>query len=101
MLAADPASSLQAATKQYVDTRVSRTGDTLTGALVLAANPTTTLQAATRDMSISVRSSGVHAQGAAATLTGSLIAGRPIRRVRCRQRPSSTSIRVYRAPATH
>ena len=47
-LAADPASSLQAATKQYVDTRVSRAGDTLTGALVLAADPTTTLQAATK-----------------------------------------------------
>ena len=39
---------MQAATKQYVDTRVSRTGDTLTGALVLAANPTATLQAATK-----------------------------------------------------
>ena len=48
LLAADPASSLQAATKQYVDTRVSRAGDTLTGALILAANPTTTLQAATK-----------------------------------------------------
>ena len=47
-LAADPASLLQAATKQYVDTRVSRAGDTLTGALVLAADPTTTLQAATK-----------------------------------------------------
>ena len=47
-LAADPASSLQAATKQYVDKRVLRTGDTLTGALMLAADPTTTLQAATK-----------------------------------------------------
>ena len=30
---------LQASTKQYVDLRVSRTGDSLTGALYLAANP--------------------------------------------------------------
>ena len=39
---------MQAATKQYVDTRVSRAGDTLTGALVLAGDPTASLQAATK-----------------------------------------------------
>src|SRR5271166_2925153 len=47
-LAFDPTSSLQAATKQYADTRVSRSGDTLTGALVLATDPTPPLQAATK-----------------------------------------------------
>jgi hypothetical protein len=51
-LAGDPSSSLQAATKRYVDTQVTtalpKTGGTLSGALTLAADPTSSLQAATR-----------------------------------------------------
>jgi hypothetical protein len=51
-LAADPASSLQAATKHYVDTQVAttlpKTGGALSGGLTLAADPTTSLQAATK-----------------------------------------------------
>ena len=96
-LAADPASSLQAATKQYVDTRVSRSGDTLTGALVLAANPTTTLQAATKGyVDAQVGSGPIPAVRSPARYRW-----QPIRQVRCRPRPSSTSIRVYLAPGTH
>ena len=48
-LASDPAVALQAATKQYVDLKVNRTGDTLTGPLQLSGNPTTSLQAATKN----------------------------------------------------
>lgn len=48
-LAADPSGSLQAATKEYVDTRLLRAGDTLTGALTLASDPTAPLQAATKE----------------------------------------------------
>lgn len=48
-LASDPSALLQAATKQYVDLRVSRAGDTLTGPLQLFGDPTTTLQAATKN----------------------------------------------------
>jgi hypothetical protein len=47
-LASDPSAFLQAATKQYVDLRVTRAGDTLTGPLQLASDPTNTLQAATK-----------------------------------------------------
>jgi len=53
-LAADPASALQPATKQYVDARVGgvgflpTTGGTLTGFLTLNANPTANLHAATK-----------------------------------------------------
>lgn len=47
-LASDPSSSLQAATKQYVDLKINRTGDTLTGPLQLFGNPTSSLQAATK-----------------------------------------------------
>ena len=50
-LAADP-TSLQAATKKYVDAQVGtalpKIGGTLSGALTLAADPTTSLQAATK-----------------------------------------------------
>lgn len=55
-LAADPASSMQAATKQYADTKqaalgftpVNKAGDTMTGALTLAADPSSNLQASTK-----------------------------------------------------
>lgn len=48
VLSADPASGLQAATKQYADGKVARSGDTLTGPLVLAADPAAAMQASTR-----------------------------------------------------
>jgi hypothetical protein len=55
-LNADPVSNLQAATKQYVDTKqpalgftpVNKAGDTMTGLLTLSGDPTTNLQAATK-----------------------------------------------------
>jgi hypothetical protein len=54
MLAADPISPLQAATKGYVDNRndtskLPLAGGTMTGALTLAADPTQPLQAATKE----------------------------------------------------
>ena len=48
VLAADPASALHAATKQYADTKLPLAGGTLTGALILSANPSTALGAATK-----------------------------------------------------
>src|SRR5271168_343457 len=69
-LAFDPTSSLQAATKQYADTRVSRSGDTLTGALMLAVDPTTTLQAATKGY-VDTQVAGALPK-AGGTLTGAL-----------------------------
>ena len=48
-LATDPATPLQAATKEYVDTRVLRSGDTLSGPLVLAGDPSVALGAATKE----------------------------------------------------
>jgi|SRR5271166_25316 len=75
-LAADPVASLQAATKQYVDTRVSRSGDTLTGALVLAADPTAPLQAATKGYVDTQVATTLPTSGG--SLTGSLtLAGDP------------------------
>jgi hypothetical protein len=47
-LQADPTQPLQAATKQYTDTRVLKAGDTMTGTLVLSGDPTQPLQAATK-----------------------------------------------------
>jgi hypothetical protein len=55
-LNADPVSNLQAATKQYVDTKqpalgftpVNKAGDIMTGLLTLSGDPTTNLQAATK-----------------------------------------------------
>ena len=47
-LVADPTTALQAATKEYVDTRVYRAGNSLTGPLLLAGAPSTALQAATK-----------------------------------------------------
>lgn len=76
MLAFDPAAPLQASTKQYVDLRVSRTGDTLTGALYLAANPTAPLQAATKQYIDNQFATAVTATGA--TFSGAvLLAGAP------------------------
>jgi hypothetical protein len=48
-LAAAPTSSLQAATKAYVDTRVLRSGDAMTGPRTLAADPSSSLHAATKE----------------------------------------------------
>lgn len=48
-LVSDPASALQAATKQYVDNNfLAKAGGTLTGALTLAGAPTSALHAATK-----------------------------------------------------
>lgn len=51
-LAADPASAMQASTKQYTDAqdalKVAKAGDTMTGALVLSGAPTADLHAATK-----------------------------------------------------
>jgi len=51
-LAADPATALQAATKQYTDTqdalKVAKAGDTMTGFLTLSADPTDALHSATK-----------------------------------------------------
>lgn len=51
-LDADPATALEAATKQYVDNgdslKVNKAGDTMTGALVLPGAPTSALEAATK-----------------------------------------------------
>jgi hypothetical protein len=46
VLAADPTSPLQAATKQYSDLRVLKAGDTMTGELTLQGNPVGVLGAA-------------------------------------------------------
>jgi hypothetical protein len=47
-LAADPTSVLQATTKQYADTKLARTGDTLSGPLTLAGAPVNPFHAATK-----------------------------------------------------
>ena len=49
MLAGPPTILNQAATKQYADLKLSRTGDTLTGALILASDPLISTQAATKN----------------------------------------------------
>ena len=53
MLAANPTTTLQAATKGYVDAQVAgalpKAGGTLTGVLTLAADPTLSMQAATKN----------------------------------------------------
>lgn len=48
VLDADPATALEAATKQYVDTMLPLAGGTMTGAIVLAADPAAALQPATK-----------------------------------------------------
>ncbi|HEX3412889.1 MAG TPA: hypothetical protein VHT00_14310 [Stellaceae bacterium] len=45
-LSGDPTTALQAATKQYADTKVAKAGDTMTGVLVLPGNPANPLEAA-------------------------------------------------------
>jgi hypothetical protein len=47
-LSADPTTALQAAPKQYVDTKVDKAGDTMTGALILPADPVAAMEAATK-----------------------------------------------------
>ncbi|MEJ0016738.1 MAG: hypothetical protein WDN25_09240 [Acetobacteraceae bacterium] len=73
-LAADPATSLQAATKRYVDTQVGTTlaksGGTLSGGLTLAADPATSLQAATKQYVDGQVGTAVPKAGG--TLTGAL-----------------------------
>jgi hypothetical protein len=73
-LATDPAGSLQAATKKYVDgqiaTTLPRTGGSLSGALTLAADPTTSLQAATKQYVDGQVDTAVPRTGG--TLTGAL-----------------------------
>lgn len=49
ILFADPSSSMEAATKNYVDSFLSLSGGTLTGSLVLAADPTSSMQATTKN----------------------------------------------------
>lgn len=44
-LSGDPTSELDAATKQYVDGKVSKAGDTMTGPLTLPGNPSAALEA--------------------------------------------------------
>jgi hypothetical protein len=48
-LASDPLTALQAATKEYVDTRIFRSGDTMTGVLILAGDPSVALGATTKE----------------------------------------------------
>jgi hypothetical protein len=48
LLAGDPTAALGAATKQYADTKVAKSGDTMTGLLVLSADPTNVLGAVTK-----------------------------------------------------
>lgn len=48
VLAANPATALQAAPKQYVDLMLPKAGGTMAGALILAADPATALGAATK-----------------------------------------------------
>ena len=73
-LAADPSTSLQAATKRYVDTQVGtalpKAGGTLSGALLLAGDPATSLQAATKQYVDGQVASSISKTGG--TLTGAL-----------------------------
>ncbi|MDR7496835.1 MAG: hypothetical protein QN174_07750 [Armatimonadota bacterium] len=44
----DPSAAKDAATKDYADTKVAKSGDTMTGALTLPSDPTAALHAATK-----------------------------------------------------
>ena len=72
VLDADPADLLEAATKQYTDTKdllkVNKAGDTLTGSLILAGDPTVALEAVTKQYADVNLSS--HATDATLHLTG-------------------------------
>jgi len=68
-LAADPSSPLQAATKQYTDSKANRGGDTFTGPLQLAGDPTMALQAATK----SYVDSNAGAMRSGFTMTGPIV----------------------------
>lgn len=83
VLPVDPATALQAATKQYVDAgdvasttalagKVSKAGDTMTGLLTLSGDPTATLHAATKQYVDSKASGGAYLPLAGGTLTGVL-----------------------------
>ncbi len=48
VLSADPTLALEASTKQYTDTKVSKAGDVMTGILTLSADPVNALEAATK-----------------------------------------------------
>ncbi len=92
-LAADPAGSMQAATKRYVDNQVAtalpKSGGALSGALSLAANPTTSLQAATKQYVDGQVATAVPKAGGA--LSGPLtLAADPS--ACCRQRQSDMSM---------
>lgn len=87
-LNADPASALQAATKQYVDNHsgagtgayVPLGGGTMTGALVLPGNPSTALQAAPKQYvdNAVLAVSGTYVDTAGDTMTGALtLSGAP------------------------
>ena len=47
-LSGDPVSALEASTKKYADTKISRAGDSLVGPIYLASDPISSLQAATK-----------------------------------------------------
>jgi hypothetical protein len=74
-LASDPALSLQAATKKYVDAQVAtalpKTGGALSGGLTLAADPSTSLQATTKQYVDGQIGTAVLKTGS--TLTGALM----------------------------
>jgi Pectate lyase superfamily protein len=79
-LAATPSTSLQAATKTYVDTQVStalpKSGGTLSGALTLASDPAISLQAATKQYVDGQVATSVPKAGG--TISGTLtLAGNP------------------------
>lgn len=69
-LAGDPSVALQAATKEYVDTRLFRSGDTLTGPLNLVGNPSAALQAAPKQYVDSQLATALPLTGG--TLTGAV-----------------------------
>ncbi len=69
-MASDPAQPLHAATKQYVDGRVQRTGDAMTGALTLSADPAQPLHAATKQYVDA--QAGTRLNAAGGTMTGPL-----------------------------
>jgi|GEM_PF-2025862 len=82
ILNADPASSMGAATKQYVDAgdatlqtqvsgKVNKAGDTMTGLLVLNADPVSSLGAATKQYVDAVSATKLNLSGG--TMTGNLI----------------------------
>lgn len=75
-LSGDPTLPLQAATKQYVDTRVFRSGDTMTGYLTLHADPTVAMHAATAQyVNNQIANSNLFLRLTGGTLSGSISVG--------------------------